>query len=235
MKTATASAILFTAFLGAPALADDALPAPSMEGVSFKLNAPAVELSLQPEPEASAPDHPAQAGAETDPDAAPRKYRYGDAGSTWLTFGGGAAFSFEGSDRDYNAFAAYSIFLADSLEFSVELGGWYFDQEGPDTGGINGSMIFRWHFWMSESRDWTVYGDVGIGLLGAFDEVPDEGTSFNFTPRAGGGFTHALDDEGDRLMVGIRWHHISNGRINSDASNPSRDSIMFYAGIILPF
>lgn len=221
MKTPIAAAAVLAACTHGLA---EPLPAPGLV-----LPEPSLALSVQDGVEAqAAPDEPA-------PEAPRSSGRFGDAGSTWLTFGGGAAFAFEGDDRDYNLFGAYSIFLVDSLEFSVELGGWYFDQEGTDTGGINGSMIFRWHFWMSENRDWTVYGDAGIGLLAGFDEVPDEGTSFNFTPRAGAGLTRALDDAGTRLMLGLRWHHISNGRINSDAGNPSRDSIMIYAGIIIPF
>ena len=76
-------------------------------------------------------------------------------------------------------------------------------------------------------------------VLGSFlftgDDVPPDGTSINFTPRAGMGVTRALDDSGTRLMVGVRWAHISNARIEGDGENPSRDSVMGYVGVIWPF
>ena len=81
----------------------------------------------------------------------------------------------------------------------------------------------------------TAATDVG------FDNVPDGGTGFDFLPRLGGGFTKALtpsedgESRGPRLMIGVRWHHISNGRIASDTRNPSRDSILGYIAITFPF
>lgn len=160
--------------------------------------------------------------------------RFGRPGAWWITLGGGYANDFEG-DHDFNLHGAVSAFLATELEFAVELGGWYFKQEGPDTGGVNGSMIFRWHFLHDDDFAWTIYADAGIGLLGAFNEVPDGGTNFNFTPRAGLGFTHQIGDGPARFQLGVRYHHISNGRLEGDGSNPSRDAIMVYAGIIFPW
>lgn len=179
-----------------------------------------------------------------EPDAAPagaaegtKKERipFGSAGSAWLTFGGGVAYDL-GEETDYNLHVAYSHFLADELEFAVEVGGWYFAQDQDDTGGISGQMIFRWHFWHTEGWEWSAYGEVGIGLLAGFDEVPNGGQEFNFVPRAGGGITKRLSPESEaRLQLGLRWHHISNGRYSGDVNNPSRDSVMVYAGIMIPF
>lgn len=164
---------------------------------------------------------------------------FGRAGSEFLTFGGGVAADFR-QDVDFNLHVAWSHFVADELEFAVEGGGWYFHQTGDDTVGLNGSLIFRWHFLHpqttpDEEWDWTVYTDVGMGLMGAFDNVPADGTGFVFTPRAGFGFTKRIADDGTRLQTGVRWAHVSNGRIEGDMRNPSRDSVMVYAGVIIPF
>jgi hypothetical protein len=166
------------------------------------------------------------------------------AGSRWWTIGAGVANNFS-SATDVNIHGSFSQFLADDFEFLIEAAAWYFNQPGTDTGGLSGSMVFRWHFWQSDNKRWTTFADAGIGLLGAFDNVPDGGSSFDFLPRAGAGFTYALDpatDTGDglesrgsRLVVGVRWHHISNARINSDTRNPARDGIMVYAGLEFPF
>jgi hypothetical protein len=165
---------------------------------------------------------------------------YGRAGTDWLTFGGLYASDFD-KDNDFNVHFSWSRFIVDDIEFVLEAAGWYFNQEGQDTGGLSGSFLFRWHFLTASDHRWTVFGDLGIGMLGSFDEVPDGGTSFNFLPRAGLGFTRAFNESidgeshGARWELGLRWHHISNGRIEGDERNPARDSVAFYAGIIIPF
>ncbi|MGD9689950.1 MAG: acyloxyacyl hydrolase [Phycisphaerales bacterium] len=176
----------------------------------------------------------AQDPVKRDDPAAPAEPlpRFGHTGGWWLTVGGGVANDF-GEETDYNLHVAASTFIARDLEFAVELSAWYFAQDGEDTGGVNPNMIFRWHFLHDEAYSWTIYGDAGIGLLFAFDDVPSQGTSFDFTPRVGGGATFDLGDD-VRLQVGVRYHHISNGRIQGDDQNPGRDSIMFYLGVVFP-
>ncbi len=166
-----------------------------------------------------------------------RERRFGRAGSRWWSVGSGLASDFS-EGADVNIHGIFSQFIADELEFGVEAAGWYFNQQGKDTGGLSGSMIFRWHFAHDEEFTWSVFGDLGIGLLGSFDEVPDGGTGFNFLPRAGVGFTHLLDStevDGCRLTLGVRWHHISNARIEGEERNPARDGLMFYAEVQFPF
>lgn len=186
------------------------------------------------------PVTPAPEVTDRTKDAAGRALGYGFSGSRWWTFGTAYANNFKDAS-DINIHVAYSEFIADELEFAVEAAGWYFHQDGDDTGGVSGSMVFRWHFWHAPDFKWTVFGDAGIGILGAFDTVPDGGTGFNFLPRLGGGFTYAFNDSidgesrGPRLMVGVRYHHISNGRISGDSRNPARDGIAIYAGLVIPF
>lgn len=184
------------------------------------------------------PAGPSNAG--TSANESDRPVAYGVAGSTWLRFGALYASDFS-NDNDLNLHVAWSRFLVDDVEFVLEAAGWYFNQEGQDTGGVSGSFLFRWHFWHAEDHRWTVFADVGIGLLAGFDEVPDTGTGFNFLPRAGVGFTRAFNESidgesrGPRWEIGLRWHHISNGRISGDERNPARDSLAVYAGISIPF
>ncbi len=180
------------------------------------------------------------AGADAPAPEPARATGYGLAGSRWWTVGGAYANDFEDAN-DFNIHGAFSQFLGDELEFAVEVAGWYFDQPGKNAAGVSGSMVFRWHFLHAEDYNWTLFGDAGIGLLVGFDEVPDEGTSFNFLPRLGLGFSKSLspsvdgESRGPRLMVGLRWHHVSNARINGDSSNPARDALMGYVAITFPF
>jgi hypothetical protein len=159
---------------------------------------------------------------------------FGLAGHTRLTIGTGVAFALEESDdsTDYNLNLAWSRFIVDDWEFRVELGGWYFDQEPDSTWGVNPGIAVRWHF--INEGPWTVYGDAGIGLLVAADDVPSGGSSIDFMPRVGGGITRRINARGDRLEFGVRWHHVSNARVVGDSNNPDRDGVMLYAGISFP-
>jgi len=157
---------------------------------------------------------------------------FGTKGTMFGTFGAGLAYNFDHA-TDYNLRAAWSYFVVKNVEFSVELNGWYFEQPGDNAFGINPAFVFRWHAFNWDR--WSIYGDMGIGMVFSTQDVPSGGTDVNFTPRFGGGFTYRLDDEGTRLQVGLRWHHISNARITGDLENPARDSVMLHAGIMIPF
>jgi hypothetical protein len=229
-------ALITTAALfvpGAPALADTS-------DTSLRLDM--AEAFRQPADTVPAtdPSDGTVAGESAKPvDPPARERRFGRAGSRWWSIGSGIAYDFD-EDTDVNLHGIYSVFLTDELEFGVEAAGWYFDQLGDNTGGLSGSMIFRWHFWHWGGDDGfrsTFFGDAGIGLLAGFDDVPDGGTSLNFLPRLGVGYTHALteDEIGARLTLGLRWHHISNARIEGEERNPARDSLMIYAEIQFPF
>ncbi len=163
---------------------------------------------------------------------APAPVAFGSPGSRWITIGGGAAKDFSDS-LDGNLHGAFGWFVAQDVELSAELGGWWLSRNGDDELGINPAFIFRYHF--VNTGDWTAYADIGIGLMFSTGDVPEDGTSVNFAPRAGVGATRQLTGEGLRLQMGVRWAHISNARIEGEKNNPSRDSVMLYAGLIFPF
>lgn len=201
---------LATACAG-PVAAQDALPAAPEP--DYTIHAQPIDLNRQPE------------------EPAPRP-AYGDAGTEWFSVGFGVAHDLSNA-TDINIRLAYSQFLVDNFEFALDLRGWYFEQEGQNAAGINPGMNFRWHFYNEDP--WTVFADLGIGVLLTTDSVPDGGTSFDFTPGAGVGLTRRINDAGTRLEAGLRWHHISNGRISGDERNPSRDAPLFYVGLQMPF
>ncbi|MGH7242111.1 MAG: acyloxyacyl hydrolase [Phycisphaerales bacterium] len=159
---------------------------------------------------------------------------FGTAGNSLFSFGAGLAYASndEGSSTNSNGYVAWNYFLINDLEFSLEAGLWYFNQPGPDQWGGNGTMAFRWHF--VNKRSWSLFLEAGIGLLGASGEVPTGGTSFDFMPRAGGGFTYEFTPGGPRLQAGVRWFHVSNARINGDSNNPARDGVMGFVGLMFP-
>lgn len=142
-------------------------------------------------------------------------------------------------------FASLSTFLDQAFEVQLELNGYAFQQPGDDAAGVAFHFNFRWHTWygmygqsrqtwdepMTASPDWTIFFDGGIGMIFSTDDVPQNGTSVNFSPRVGAGFTARLGEGSTRLVAGLRWHHISNARINGDDENPDFNAPMVYAGV----
>ncbi|MFZ4573714.1 MAG: acyloxyacyl hydrolase [Phycisphaerales bacterium] len=208
------------AMIGLSMMSALGVPGAEFGEARVKLEAPAPKPQPQEAP-------PADVKLESEPAAV----EFGRADSQYWSVGAGIANNFS-DETDGNLYVGYSYFVAQDIEIGGELGVWYYGAE-QDVFGVNPNLIVRWHF--VNTGAWTVYTDVGIGLLATTDDVPDDGTSFNFTPRAGGGVTRRISDSGARLQLGLRWAHISNARIEGDENNPSRDSIMLYGGVIFPF
>ena len=125
--------------------------------------------------------------------------------------------------------AGISKFLFDRHSINLELNTIYFNQPGDDALGLNLALLMRWHF--VRKTNWSLYIDGGAGVMGTTSDVPRSGASFNFTPQAGAGATIKLNEQ-QRLMLGLRWHHISHADLFG--ANPGRDSIMGYVGLKLP-
>lgn len=162
--------------------------------------------------------------------AAEQRDEYLMKGSDFFTAGGGTSADFD-QLAEVNATIGYTYFVADDVEVSGEFAIRYFYQDGEDAVGFNPSVIFRWHWWKTEDRRWTAFADVGIGMMATTSDVPEDGTSFNFTPRIGGGVTREWS-ENMRLLLGLRWSHISNARIFGEDDNPASDGPMVYFGLI---
>jgi hypothetical protein len=151
---------------------------------------------------------------------------------TWRFYvHGGGGVHVKTSDNAFGlAGVGFERFVAEGLSLNFEFNGMYVSQEGDDAWGANVNLLLRWHFICEDT--WSAYLDGGAGLLGTTDDVPDNGSSFNFTPQAGAGLTFDIG-KNNRLMTGVRWQHISNANLYED--NPGRDSVMVYIGISMPF
>jgi hypothetical protein len=139
------------------------------------------------------------------------------------------------SNTDTRAGVSFSTFPGERLEVVFDFNAWYFAQSGKDTGGGSVGLTFRYHFWADEDRDWTVFGQTGVGVLLTGRAVPDGGTNVNFLPHVGAGFTKRLTPDGVRLVAGFGWHHISNANIRGDSRNPARDGLLGFVGVVFPF
>jgi hypothetical protein len=161
----------------------------------------------------------------------PLPERYGSAGTKRFEILGGGLFDIDGSsNKAAIAGVSWNHFFADGLSWNLELNAMYWSQVGDDAWGANLNLMLRWHF--LDKGSWTMFLEGGAGMVMFTDDVPRDGSNFNFTPQLGGGGTFELDGDA-RLVVGVRWHHISNASLYSD--NPGRDSVLVYAGVSFPF
>ncbi|MEA5472134.1 acyloxyacyl hydrolase [Spirulina sp. 06S082] len=148
----------------------------------------------------------------------------------WYIQGAGATNLDSDDDGEFGLVGAgLSYFFAEGHSVNLELNNLAVIQKGKDALGMNLAVILRWHFY--RDPDWSLYLDGGAGILGTTENVPSGGSSFNFTPQAGLGATIRMNGD-QRLLLGLRWHHISNA--NLFTSNPGRDSVMGYIGITWP-
>lgn len=153
-----------------------------------------------------------------------------------VTTGAAVLFGGDRSDVHGAGYVSFDVFLAEDFELALEVTGYYFDQ-APDTAfGLALTPTARWHFLpaIEGERDYSIFTDFGIGVIGSTERISPDGTEFNFTPRAGFGMAVNLDG-GARAIFGARWQHISNGRIGGGERNPSFDALMIYGGLSLPF
>jgi len=125
--------------------------------------------------------------------------------------------------------AGLSKFIFEAHSINLELNTIYFSQPSDDAVGLNLALLMRWHF--LRKPNWSTFVDAGAGVMGTTSDVPSQGASFNFTPQAGAGVSIQLKEQ-RRLLLGLRWHHISHADLFG--ANPGRDSIMGYVGINFP-
>ena len=215
----------------------------SLSSGGFSLN---VAAAMASEPTPAQPTGAASTPAASVPDPSVTQVGastpYGLAGKDtyqwYATVGAGLAYN-GGGNNGANAFVDFSVFLADRLEFLIELGAWYIHQPGPDTGSGSFSLGVRYHFYETlvegtQERDWTVFVEAAVGAMFSGNPVPSGAENVAFLPRVGVGFTKRLDDD-LRLLVEVRWNHVSNGRLAGDSNNPALNGVMGVVGIVFPF
>ncbi len=178
------------------------------------------------------PEAPQQVVPEDDADSATLVARFGEQGSWRWNVQGGFGAEFEDTDKRFGLGGlSFSYFVADDFSVDFEFNGLYFSQEtAENAGGFNFNLVLRRHILARD--DWSLFVDVVGGVMETSDAVPPGGSSFNFVAQAGVGISFDISDD-VRLLTGVRWHHISNGRTFD--TNPSQDSLYVYAGLSFPF
>lgn len=154
---------------------------------------------------------------------------FGEAGSTRFMLQGAAAIH-ERQNYFFDTGFGFEHFIEDNLSLVTQFNGVYVDQLGSDAGGGNLMLLMRWHYLVEAS--WSAFFEAGMGVLWMSNNVPPEGSNFNFTPQAAFGLTFDIG-ENNRAHIALGWIHISNANTFND--NPGRDSFIIHAGLSFPF
>ena len=123
----------------------------------------------------------------------------------------------------------------DDWSINFDIGGSYVNNTlhpGKDAGGVVVNVLVRWHLWRYER--WTVFADGSFGMTVFTQEFPTHGSNFNFVWQVGMGATYEINPS-LYLMGGMRWVHISNGRIYGPDNNPGYDGAQVWLGLMWPF
>jgi len=157
---------------------------------------------------------------------------FGDQGNNRWYVQAGAAVDIESENNGGFGLAGAGVthFFLNGHSVNLELNGLGFLQDNEDAVGANLALIMRWH--VLRKPNWSLYVDGGAGFIGTTNSVPSSGSQFNFTPQVGAGTTIRVADQ-KHLMLGLRWHHISNADLYD--RNPGFDALMGYVGLNFPF
>jgi hypothetical protein len=160
---------------------------------------------------------------------------YFDKGSFALSLTGGYYPAYESPGENLNPYTVGGVYYAlDTLALGVELTGYALDaKEGADDTGAGGfNLYLRHHFF--ERGEFSLFGEVALGMLYADDRFPPGGTHFNFTEQFGVGMTYRLRE--DLFFIGgARYIHISNADIRGQDRNPSLNAVGGYVGLLFTF
>lgn len=197
------------------------------------LTAHAEPLSIEQEPASALPEttlaftfEPGDsmpASAESDP--------FAEGSWVWQAYGA-AAFG-DSAGELYSGHFGVGYHFVDDLSINFDgMIAWADASGSDDVIGVGLELIFRWHFY--HEQRWSIFGDVGGGIVLFDDDFPAGGTEFNFSLSAGLGATYRFGDE-LMLMLGVRWYHLSNARISGKDRNIGYDAAGVYLGVMKPF
>jgi hypothetical protein len=128
-----------------------------------------------------------------------------------------------------SASVGLNYFVWDNLSLGVELEGLRAIQDGDDAWA--GEIGFMLHHHLIRFDRYTIFGDFNFGPVWSNEQVPADGTQFNFITRVGAGATARLTDD-LHLMLGVRYFHLSNARIEGVERNPNINGVEGYLGLV---
>ena len=158
---------------------------------------------------------------------------------TWTLQLHGAYFhSIIDDEEIFNGVASGGYYFDDKHVFRLELLGYHLDEENgtsddaDDASAAGVNVGLRYHYLEYERLSLFIEGIAG--LFYGTRNWPEGGTHFNFNQQMGLGATFRFDEHA-HLIGGVRYMHLSNGRIRGEDENPSFDGIGGYVGVMFTY
>lgn len=123
----------------------------------------------------------------------------------------------------------FNYFVWDNFSLGAEIQGLRAIQDGDDAWA--GEIGFMLHHHLIRFGGCSIFADFNFGPVWSTEQVPADGTQFNFITRIGAGATARLTDD-MHLMFGVRYFHLSNARIEGVERNPNINGIEGYVGLM---
>jgi Lipid A 3-O-deacylase (PagL) len=100
-----------------------------------------------------------------------------------------------------------------------------FKPKGENVTG--GELEARARYFFAESEDVGLFWDFMGGFMRTESQIPPGGTRGNFTFAFGPGIEMPLGD-GDSVLLGVEFHHMSNALGRDSSRNPSQNEFLFW-------
>jgi hypothetical protein len=113
--------------------------------------------------------------------------------------------------------------------FGCELNVYYYDEIGYSSAGIGLRPMTKYYLW--RKQNFRVFVEVKGGVIYMSDEFPEGGSQFNFTFSGSTGADFRLTDKA-KLLLAVRYNHMSNWNIYGDDNNPTWDGIGVATGVV---
>jgi hypothetical protein len=150
---------------------------------------------------------------------------------TWTVQTYGGYLNELGPHDQQGGFGAFGVsyYFRDNMSLGVEVVGYGISQPGPDAVAGGPQIVFRHH--LVNTRETSFFLDLTAAFAEANERVPGEGTRFNFIEQFGMGVTRDVCGS-TRLLLGVRYYHLSNAGIEGQERNPSNNGITAYVGLL---
>lgn len=132
-----------------------------------------------------------------------------------------------GEVNNFGVGGRYLYFVGDSFAIGPGLNATWFKTNGHETFAGEFEAIGRGYLWNADS--FRVYWDLAGGWQQSTHQVPEGGTQWNMTFSFGPGVEVPIGG-GNNLIVGARYHHMSNALGRQNDRNPSQNEGRFFVG-----